>query len=150
MVAEHAIVSGDLRTISQDQLQTAQTAMQDVVSQHLPQTSAELTFTDSYPPLAPTDGNRRLLGIYDRVSRDLGFDAVTEVDPMKAGAADVSFTAANVVMAIDGLGLGGADDHTINETGNLKSLALQTKRAAVFLYRLSKMEISNHSSSLKN
>lgn len=140
VVAEHAVVSGDLRTISPEQLQRAKAAMQAVVAGHLPQTSAELTFRDSYPPLAPTDGNRRLLEIYDQVSRDLGFGPVTEVNPMRAGAADVSFTAGHIEMAIDGLGLGGADDHTVKETGDLRTLPMQTKRAAVLLYRLSKME----------
>ena len=139
-MAEHTTIAGDLRAISLDQLEQAKLKMQEAVDKHHPQTSAELTFRDSYPPLAPTDGNRKLLSIYDQVSRDLGFGPVTEVNPMKAGAADVSFTAAHVTMAIDGLGLGGADDHTVNETGTLKTLPLQTKRAAVFLYRLSKMD----------
>ncbi|MFQ5633556.1 MAG: M20/M25/M40 family metallo-hydrolase [bacterium] len=140
VVAKHAVVAGDLRTISQEQLQHAKAAMQAVVAEHLPQTSAELAFRDSYPPLAPTDGNRRLLGIFDKVSRDLGFGSVTEVDPLRAGAADVSFTAGYVDMAIDGLGLGGADDHTVKETGDLWTLPIQTKRAALLLYRLTRME----------
>ncbi|MFQ5639138.1 MAG: M20/M25/M40 family metallo-hydrolase [bacterium] len=138
VVAEHAVAAGDLRTISPEQLERAKTTMQAVVAERLPQTTTELTFRDSYPPLAPTDGNRKLLGLFDKVSRDLGFGAVAEVDPMRAGAADVSFTAAHVEMAIDGLGLGGADDHTVRETGDLRTLPIQTKRAAVLLYRLSR------------
>ncbi|HET7630687.1 MAG TPA: hypothetical protein VFK16_00085 [Gemmatimonadaceae bacterium] len=43
--------------------------MQQVVAGHLPKTGATLTFADGYPPMAPTDGNRRLLGIYDQASR---------------------------------------------------------------------------------
>jgi len=140
VVAGQVVVSGDLRTISPAQLERAKATMQAIVSQHRPQTSAGLKFRDSYPPLAPTAGNRRLLKIFDQVSRDLGFGPVTEVDPMRAGAADVSFTAGHVEMAIDGLGLGGADDHTVNETGDLRTLPMQTKRAAVLLYRLSKIK----------
>ena len=34
--------------------------------------SAEIAFDDGYPPLAPTEGNRRLLAMYDQASRDLG------------------------------------------------------------------------------
>ncbi|MFT7197956.1 MAG: glutamate carboxypeptidase [Marinoscillum sp.] len=41
-------------------------------------------------------------------------------------------------MAIDGMGLSGADDHTINETGNLNMLSVQAKRAAVLMYRLAR------------
>jgi glutamate carboxypeptidase len=59
------------------------------------------------------------------------------VDPMKAGAADISFVAASVPMALDGIGLSGHDDHTDRETGDLAMLPVLTKRAAVLLYRLS-------------
>jgi glutamate carboxypeptidase len=137
VVAGHAVVSGDLRAISPDQLAQAQARMRAIVGEHLPLTTAEITFDHSYPPLAPTDGNRRLLALFDRVSRDLGFGPVTAVDPRKAGAADVSFTTGRVAMAIDGLGPGGADDHTVDETIDLRTLPMQAKRAAVLLYRLS-------------
>lgn len=43
-------------------------------------------------------------------------------------------------MAVDGLGLSGANDHTINETGNINKLGVQAKRAAILMYRLSKMK----------
>ncbi len=79
--------------------------------------------------------------IFRGKSQDLGFGPVTAVDPTKAGAADVSFTARHVDMVIDGLGFGGVNDHTINETGDLTTLPLQTKRAAVFIYRLSKQNL---------
>ncbi|NND70143.1 MAG: M20 family peptidase, partial [Rhodothermales bacterium] len=62
---------------------------------------------------------------------------VGPVNPRNAGAADVSFTAGRVEMAIDGLGMGGANDHTVNETGDLWTFPMQTKRAAVLIHRLS-------------
>ena len=61
---------------------------------------------------------------------------VAAVDPRNAGAADVSFTAGLVDMAIDGLGPGGGNDHTVDEWIDLPTLALQTKRAAVLMHRL--------------
>ena len=138
VVAQRALVTGDLRTISLQQLERAKAAMQAVVSENLPRTSAKLTFRDSYPPLSPTEGNRQLLKKLDEVSRDLGLGPVSPVDPNRAGAADISFTAGYVDMAIDGLGLGGADDHTVRETGDLRTLSIQAKRAAVLIYRLCK------------
>jgi len=138
VVAEHAVVSGDLRAISPEQLADAKARMRAVVADNLPRTAADIAFDDSYPPLAPTDGNRRLLSRFDQVSRDLGFGPVTAVDPRAAGAADVSFTTGLVEMAIDGLGPGGADDHTVRETIDLRTLPMQAKRAAVLLYRLSR------------
>jgi glutamate carboxypeptidase len=137
VVAEHMTVTGDLRTLSPEQLAKAKRTMTEIVGRHLPRTDATITFDDGYPPMAPTDGNRRLLGLYDQVSRDLGFWPVGPVDPSRAGAADVSFVAHIVPMAIDGVGLSGHDDHTVKETADLRMLPVQTKRAAVLLWRLS-------------
>ncbi|HEY7877609.1 MAG TPA: M20/M25/M40 family metallo-hydrolase [Gemmatimonadaceae bacterium] len=136
VVAQRMQVAGDLRTLSPEQLARAKQAMQGVVRQTLPHTTAELTFEDGYPPMAPTAGNKRLLAMYDRASRDLGFGAVVAVDPSRAGAADVSFVASEVPMAIDALGLSGHDDHTDKETAHLQMLPVQTKRAAILMYRL--------------
>lgn len=137
IVAGRMEVSGDLRTLSPEQLARTKQVMRDIVSHHLPRTTAEITFDDSYPPMAPSAGNRRLLAAYDRASRELGFGAVTAVDPSRAGAADVSFTAGIVPMVIDGVGLSGHDDHTDKETADLRMLPVLTQRAALLLHRLS-------------
>lgn len=136
VVAEHAVVSGDLRTLSPEQLATSMNTMKEIVGQSLPGTSATITFDEGYPPMAPTDGNARLLAMYDQASRDLGFGAVTAVTPDRAGAADVSFVASDVKMILDGVGLMGTDDHTAKETADLTTLPSQTKRAALLLYRI--------------
>jgi glutamate carboxypeptidase len=86
--------------------------------------------------MAPTEGNRKLLSMYDAVSRDLGFGPVTEVNPRNAGAADISFAADHVEMAIDGLGLLGGGSHTPEEFADLRTYKIQTQRLAVLLYRL--------------
>jgi glutamate carboxypeptidase len=72
------------------------------------------------------------------VSMSLGLGSVVAVDPMRAGAADVSFAAPYIPSAIDALGLAGWDDHTDKETANLNWFGPQTKRVALFLYRLSR------------
>jgi glutamate carboxypeptidase len=138
VVAEQALVAGDLRAVTNAQLEHAMATMKAVAAASMPHTQATLTFDEGYPPLAPTEGNARLLAIYDRVSQDLGFGAVTAVSPDKAGAADVSFVAGEVKMILDGVGLMGHDDHTAGETADLTSLPSQTKRAAVTLYRVSR------------
>src|SRR5256885_4114068 len=130
-------VEGDLRTIAQGQPAGAKRMRRPIVATHLPNTNAELTFDGGYPPMAPTAGNRRLLTLYDRISRDFGLWPVTAVDPSKAGAADVSFVADVVPMKIDGVGLSGHDDHTAKENADLRTLPVQTKSAAILLYRLS-------------
>lgn len=141
VVSEHTIVSGDLRAISPEQLQSAKDQMRAIVGEHLPHTRAEIIFDDGYPPLAPSPGNERLLSILNEVSQDLGLGAMTGVDPRNAGAADVSFVAGRVEMAIDGLGLTGGDDHTVEEFADLRLLSVQAKRAAVLMLRLTRMTI---------
>lgn len=138
VVAQEAIVHGDLRATSPEQLQKAKTIMTSIIANNFPKTKAELTFGEgAYPPLAATNGNKTLLEYYNTVSKDLGFGEVTAVNPRNAGAADISFTSGYVDMAIDGLGLtGGSNDHTINETGNLNYVSIQAKRAALTMYRL--------------
>src|SRR5512143_2912977 len=141
VVAEHMEVTGDLRTLSPAQQAKAKRTMQEIVSRHLPQTSATIEFDDGYPPMAPTDGNRRLLAMYDRASRDLGFGSVVAVDPSRAGAADVSFVASKVPMIIDGIGLSGHDDHTEKETADLRMFGPLTKRAALLMFRLTQTQV---------
>jgi glutamate carboxypeptidase len=138
VVAQRAIVHGDLRATSPEQLLKAKTIMASIITDNYPKTHAELTFGNgAYPPLALTEGNIKLLEYYNKVSQDLGFGPVEAVNPRNAGAADISFTSGYVEMAIDGLGLsGGSGDHTVNEKGNLNTVATQAKITAVLMYRL--------------
>jgi glutamate carboxypeptidase len=142
VVAEHAVVRGDLRAITLEQLESARALMRFIVQQNLPGTSAEINFGEGYPPMAPAEGNRRLLAMFDGVSRELGSGPVTAVNPRNAGAADVAFTTGLVNMAIDGLGPGGGNDHTVDEWIDLPTLALQTKRAAILMLRLARQSVS--------
>jgi glutamate carboxypeptidase len=136
VIAQTALVVGDLRTLAPDQLERTRGRMQEIVAKSLPHTSAQLVFEPGYPPMAVTDGNRRLLALFDEASRDLGLGAVGPVDPRQAGAADISFVAGTVKMALDGVGQMGAGGHTVEETADLALLAPQAKRVALLLARL--------------
>ncbi len=138
VVAESTLVSGDLRAVSLEQRARAVATMERVVAAPSPNTWATITFQHGYPPLAPSDGNRRLLAILDDVSRGLGLGELTPVDPARAGAADVSFLAGRVPMVVDALGVKGSGGHTVNETGRLQSLTWQAKRVVVTLARLAR------------
>jgi len=138
VVAAQAVIMGDLRTLSVDQLDRAKERMQKIVAAPLAHAESTLTFEEGYPPLSPSPGNERLLALYDQASRDVGAGPVTAVNPDRAGAADVSFVAGQVKMIIDGVGLMGNSDHTPQETADLSTLPSQTKRAALLLYRISK------------
>ena len=137
IVASDVIVKGDLRAVSAEQLQRARQIMTDIISWNYPQTSAAIDFGDGgYPPMTLTDGNKKLLDAYSRVSVDLGFGQVTAVPPRNAGAADIAFACDQVEMSLDGLGIAGAGGHTVNETANLNYLSIDAKRIAVLIYRL--------------
>jgi glutamate carboxypeptidase len=136
VVAQRAVVRGDLRTLTPEQLGHAHEAMQQVVAHHLPRTGADLVFEDRYPPMPPTAGNRRLLALLDQASRDVGAGAMSASDPARAGAADISFTAGLVPMAVDGLGVLGTGGHTASETADLTTLPVQAKRVGLVLARL--------------
>ena len=59
VVPNRAVVRGGMRTISQDSNWiSAREAMRDVVARNLPVTEASISFVDSYPPMAPTEGNK--------------------------------------------------------------------------------------------
>lgn len=138
IVAPVAVASGDLRAITIEQREAAKAKMREIVSAHLPGTKATIEFSDGYPPMAPTAGNERLLELYDEVSRDLGFGPVSAVDPRNAGAADISFAADHVDMAIDGLGWLGGHAHTANEFADVRLFQTQAQRLAILLMRLAK------------
>ena len=91
--------------------------MRAIVGQSLAGAHAEISFDeDSYPPMPPTAGNRALLAELNGVNRDMGLAEMGELDPVKRGAGDISFVAADV----DGLvGLGPASDgsHTAERKG---------------------------------
>jgi glutamate carboxypeptidase len=136
VVAGRAIATGELRTISRAQLEAATATMRDIAARSLPRTTSRLTFHQGKPPMAASDGNRALLRLYSQVSVDLGLGEVTATDPRSAGAADIAYAADHVRMALDGLGLLGRADHTVNETADLNTLATQARRAALLMHRL--------------
>ena len=139
VIPEHAIVSGDLRALSTAQFASARERMTAIVSSGaLAQTSAKIAFDEGYPPMAPTDGNRKLLAMYDQASRDVGAGPVAAVDPDRAGAADVSFVAGARPDDPRRHRADGDGGHTVKETADLATLPSQTKRAALLLYRLSR------------
>ena len=110
--------------------------MREIVADHLPLTEASITFEDGYPAMPPTEGNRQLLSILDRVSQDLEQGAVEAYDPGKRGAGDISFIA-EYLDCLDGLGAIGGNSHAPEEFINLNSLENIIKRASIFIHRLS-------------
>jgi glutamate carboxypeptidase len=139
VVPRKAIVHGGLRTISLDQLARAKEKMETIVAQSHPHTSATISFRDSYPPMKPTEGNKRLQQVLSEINEALGRGPMPTLDPSRRGAADVSF-AAPYTDGLAGLGALGRGGHTPNESIDLTSMPLAIKRAAILIYRLGTSE----------
>lgn len=131
-----AIARGDLRTLSGEQAARVKAKMAAIVAEHAPRTDAKLAFDPGgYPPMAPTDGNRALLAKLNGVNRDLGLAEMAPLDPLKRGAGDISFVAADVD-GLAGLGPYSTGDHAPGEAVDLPSIERQAVRAAILMSRL--------------
>ena len=131
------VVSGDLRTLSNQQTAHVEEKMTVIVSQHLPGTNSEIKFHDEYPAMAPTDGNRAILARLNEVNGDLGLPQMGELDPLQRGAGDIAFVA-DRVDALVGFGAAGHGSHAPGETVDLTSFDRQIKRTALLIGRLAR------------
>jgi glutamate carboxypeptidase len=136
IIAAAAVARGDLRAISQDQIDRVEARMRAIVAQPLAGAHAEISFDpDIYPPMAPTDGNRAILAELNGVNRDMGLAEMGELDASKRGAGDISFVAADV-SGLAGMGPASDGSHTASETVDIPSVFKQAKRAAILMSRL--------------
>ncbi|HEX9207775.1 MAG TPA: M20/M25/M40 family metallo-hydrolase [Steroidobacteraceae bacterium] len=130
-------VEGDLRYLGREQFEAASRKMQAIVAEHLGQTSAEIVIENEYPSMAPNPGSERVLGVLDGVSRQLGAGPIVAQPPIERGAGDIAFVCDDGRLAcLDGLGADGDQEHAPGEYIDLDVLPLQTKRAALLMYRL--------------
>lgn len=133
-----AIAKGDFRTLSVAQSERVRAKMRAIVADHLPGTSATITFKDGYPPMPPTAGNQHLLDELNVINADLGLKAMPALDPSRRGAGDISFVAADVD-ALSGFGTASSGEHTPRETVYLSTIPRQAERTALLITRLSRM-----------
>jgi glutamate carboxypeptidase len=131
-----AIARGDLRTLSDEQLQRVRDRMRAIVARSGPGAQAEIVFEDGYPSMPPTEASRAILTELNRVNRDLGLPELAELDPAKRGAGDIAFVA-GLVPGLAGIGVAGSGSHAPGERIDLTTLPLEAKRAAVLMSRLS-------------
>jgi glutamate carboxypeptidase len=138
IIAATAVARGDLRAISQDQIDRTRAKMRAIVTQSLNGAKAEISFDeDAYPPMPPTVANRALLARLNVVNTDMGLPPMGELDPAKRGAGDISFVAADVDGLV-GLGPSSEGSHTDKEAVDIPSIFKQAKRAAILMSRLAR------------
>jgi glutamate carboxypeptidase len=135
VVPAQAQAVGDMRTVTDEQYHRVQDKMRQIVADHLPGTSAEIEFKDGYPSMPETAGNKELLKQLNEVNRSLNMDIMEPLDASRRGAGDLSFVAPYVA-SISGLGSYGGGAHAPGETIKLERQPEQTRRVALYLYKL--------------
>ncbi|MBW0144254.1 M20/M25/M40 family metallo-hydrolase [Sphingomicrobium clamense] len=135
IVAPAAILRGELRAMTRQQIARTQAAMRAIVAENLPGTSATIEFDEAYPPMPPTEGNAALLSALNVVNRDMGLPEMEALDPSRRGAADISYVA-HLIDGINGLGPVVYGSHSPDERVDIPSVWRQAKRAAILMSRL--------------
>ncbi len=137
IISPKAVVKGDLRFISNQQLEKARDSMKHIASRSLPGAKAKISFTDIYPAMPPTPGNEALVKKLNEVNLVLGYGEVKAGDPSQRGAGDISFVA-EYLDCLDGLGSAGRGAHAPGEIINLPLYPKLIKRTALLIYRLTR------------
>jgi glutamate carboxypeptidase len=144
IIAAIAVARGDLRAISQDQIDRTEAKMRAIVARSLAGAHAEISFDpDIYPPMPPTPGNRATLAELNGVNRDMGLPEMGELDASKRGAGDISFVASEVD-SLAGLGPASSGSHTAAETVDIPSIFKEAKRSAILMSRLARERRARH------
>ncbi len=139
VIAPTAYASGDIRTLSNAQTEKVEKEMEAIVAQHLAKTGATITFGDGYPAMAATAESRAVLQLLNEQNAKLGFAAMPELDPMRRGAGDIAFVA-GIIPGIAGVGATGEGAHAPGETIDLSTQPINTKRDALLMVALSRLD----------
>jgi glutamate carboxypeptidase len=137
VIPKEATIRGNIRYLTHEQGTAARIRMRDIVAHNLPGTRATIRFSESYPPMAPTEANQRLLEAYAKASEDAGLGTIVAADPDIRGAGDVQFSAP-FAAGIDGLGASGSNAHSDDEDLEIASIERGATRAALLIYRLTR------------
>lgn len=137
IISPAAHVTGDLRFLTEAQKDAAREKMRTIVAGSLPGTHATIRFTDGLAAMEPTPGNLQLVAQLNKTTQDMGIGETLAGDPGARGAGDIS-DIAQYLPCLDGLGASGKGAHRAGETINLNEYPLLIKRAAVFMYRLTR------------
>lgn len=137
VVAKKTEAIGDLRYLSLEQREATKNKMRQIVAKHLAHTKATISFIDTIPPMTPTKANFALLHKLNDINHLLGGGDLHPLPPRLRGAGDISYVADVVQAGLVGLGATGENEHALNETIDLASLTIGSKRAALLIYELS-------------
>jgi glutamate carboxypeptidase len=137
VIPPKGIITGDMRYLTHEQRDRVRARMTEIVSKSLNGTSAAVRFSESYPPMAPTDGNLAIFKVYAQASLDAGFGKIELTAPSTRGAGDIQFVAP-FLDCLDGLGAVGGGSHSPSEYLNPESIERNAIRAAILMHRLTR------------
>jgi len=138
IIAPMAVVHGDIRFIANRQEDSLRQVMTRIAqTDNLLLTEAAIGFEDGIPAMEPTEGNYKLQQMMSKLTVDMGLGPTKAGDPGQRGGGDISYVAA-YVDCLDGLGASGSGAHAPGETINLDEFPQLLKRAALFIYRLTR------------
>jgi glutamate carboxypeptidase len=137
VIAKELTIRGDLRALTQEQIERTKQKMREIVAKSLPHATAKIEFRDAYPPMPPTEAGQALVALYSKASQDTGFGKVEALDPNARGAGDVQFVAP-YIPGIDGLGATGSGAHSDDEDLEVASIERGTIKAAILIYRMTR------------
>lgn len=136
VISQIALASGDVRYLTPQQRDQAEGKITAIVSQHLPETSATIQFSEFHPSMPPTENNLKLFERYSEINQRLGYGAVEQVPPESRGGGDICFIASHVAAGLVGIGANGKGEHSEQETLELDSLVKRSQSAALLIYQL--------------
>jgi glutamate carboxypeptidase len=137
VIPPKGIITGDMRYLTHEQRDRVRARMTEIVSKSLNGTSATVRFSESYPPMAPTDGNLAIFKVYAQASLDAGLGKIELTAPSTRGAGDIQFVAP-FLDCLDGLGAVGGGSHSPSEYLNPESIERNAIRAAILMHRLTR------------
>jgi len=131
------VVAGGVRFASWEQLARVKVRT-STLARASQEAEAALTFGENpYPGMPARPEGFALLDTLSAISVALGAGPVSAGDPYRRGGGDISFVG-HIIPGLDGLGPTGSGAHSAQETVDLRSLTLATKRAALLIYRLTR------------
>lgn len=136
IIASKNVATGDLRFFTDNQKLQAEKMIQNIISQHLPDTNGQILFVDGPPGMPDSENNEKLLHQFSTLSEELGYGRITADDPLQRGAGDISYVASLVPANLGGLGPTGGGTHSQDEYLEIDSLSRMSARAALLIYSL--------------
>ncbi|QOR66381.1 M20 family metallopeptidase [Cytobacillus suaedae] len=133
-VSPRAVAHVDIRISDMEQAKILQQKIDEICSTtEVSGTEVTMRGKISRPPMEKTEQSESLLQVIQEVGKEIGIDVQ---DTSTGGGSDASFTAANGVATVDGMGPVGGNAHSEDEYLEIPTLTERTLLLAMTIQRL--------------